>query len=118
MIQPPAHSSKDLPAADFQVSINSTDTNTVNGSLVSDTATKIIGIGITVTPTAEALALTGNATITGSTTDYYATAADNPANWTAMDTDINAANGGLTPDFSMNGNFSYVTNGLKIHGLH
>ncbi|WP_324517653.1 calcium-binding protein [Acinetobacter parvus] len=117
MIQPPAHSSKDLPAADFQVSINSTDTNTVNGSLVSDTATKIIGIGITVTPTAEALALTGNATITGLTTDYYATAADNPANWTAMDTDINAANanvdGGLTPDLSMNGNFSYVTNGFE-----
>ena len=117
MIQPPAHSSKDLPAADFQVSINSTDTNTVNGSLVSDTATKIIGIGITVTPTAEALALTGNATITGSMTDYYATAADNPANWTAMNTDINAANanvdGGLTPDLSMNGNFSYVTNGFE-----
>ncbi|MDH1691523.1 DUF5801 domain-containing protein, partial [Acinetobacter junii] len=117
MIQPPAHSSKDLPAADFQVSINSTDTNTVNGSLVSDTATKIIGIGITVTPTAEALALTGNSTITGSTTDYYATAADNPANWTAMNTDINAANanvdGGVTPDLSMNGNFSYGTNGFE-----
>ncbi|WP_155756710.1 DUF5801 repeats-in-toxin domain-containing protein [Acinetobacter sp. CIP A162] len=113
MIQPPAHSSKDLPAADFQVSINSTDTNTVNASLVSDTATRNIGIRITVTPTAEALALTGNATITGSTTDYYATAADNPANWTAMNTDINAANGGLTPDLSMNGNFSYVTNGFE-----
>ncbi len=63
MIQPPAHSSKDLPAADLQVAITSTDTNTVNGSLVSDTATRTIGIGITVTPTAEAFALTGNATI-------------------------------------------------------
>ncbi|WP_212749538.1 DUF5801 repeats-in-toxin domain-containing protein [Acinetobacter sp. CIP 102129] len=106
MIQPPAHSSKDVT---INVALTSMDTNTTG----SDTATVNLPIKITVTPTAEALALTGNATITGLTTDYYATAADNPANWTAMNTDINAANGGLTPDLSMNGNFSYGTNGFE-----
>ena len=35
--------------------------------------------------TTEALEPTGSTTIAGgSVTDYYATAADNPANWTAM----------------------------------
>jgi len=55
LIQPPAHSSKDLPASGLQVAITTTDTNTVNSISVSDTATKTIGIGITVTPAAEVL---------------------------------------------------------------
>ncbi|MBL8281543.1 MAG: cadherin-like domain-containing protein, partial [Acinetobacter junii] len=98
MIQPPAHSSKDLLPADLQVVITSTDTNTVNSTSVSDTATKTIGIGITVTPAAEVFVLTGSDPIKSS-------------DWSTTNTDGSAANanedGNGTPDLTMNPDHDY-----------
>ena len=114
-LQPPAHSSQDLTGGNrIVLTVQTTDTN-VTGS---DTATRILQQQINVTATPEQLQLTGNVTVTGSTTDYYATAADNPANWTAMNTDAAAINTNGdsyagTADLQMNGNFHYTTHAVE-----
>ncbi|MFN3907075.1 MAG: Ig-like domain-containing protein [Acinetobacter junii] len=101
MIQPPAHSSKDVT---INVSVTSTDTNTTG----SDTATVNLPIKITVTPVAEVFVLTGSDPIKSS-------------DWSTTNTDGSAANanedGNGTPDLTMNPDhdYSHVDNPLALN---
>ena len=113
-LQPPAHSSKDLPGSEFEISVTTKDG--------ADVVTKVLEQAITVTPVAESFQYLG---APGTENDpsgnpLFPTNKDNPANWGPRNTDGNAHNANNdtsahpaqpgTDDLTMNPDHTYTYN--------
>ncbi|TXI80446.1 MAG: hypothetical protein E6Q39_02530, partial [Crocinitomicaceae bacterium] len=113
-LQPPAHSSKDLPGSEFEISVTTKDG--------ADVVTKVLEQAITVTPVAESFQYLG---APGTENDpsgnpLFPTNKDNPANWGPRNTDGNANNANNdtsahpaqpgTDDLTMNPDHTYTYN--------